>query len=45
MSISGHKSRAVFSRYNIVSTKQVHEAMRLRENNGRTTEVATSQKS
>jgi integrase len=40
MSISGHKTRAIYDRYNIVSTKQVHEAMRLRENNGRTTEVA-----
>jgi integrase len=41
MSISGHKTRAIYDRYNIVSTRQVHEAMRLRENNGRTTEVAT----
>ncbi len=34
MKISGHKTRAVFDRYNIVSTEDVSHAMRLVEQNG-----------
>jgi hypothetical protein len=31
MKITGHKTRAVFDRYNITSTKDIHEAARLRD--------------
>jgi len=35
MTISGHRTRSVFDRYNIVSTEQIHKAMKAREEGAR----------
>ena len=42
MKITGHRTVSVFERYNIASTKQLHEAIEMVSNNARTTQNAGS---